>query len=171
MSTPLFNPFLLMFFPAMMALAASMDLLTMTIPNRLSAALVVAYVALAMAIRAPMHDVLLNLSCGAVVLSVMFVFYSLRWIGGGDAKLASAIALWLGWASILDFSVAAALCGGLLTLLILGARYIRLPAMFERRAWIARLHDKATGVPYGIALAAAGMIQYPHSQIWSAAFA
>jgi prepilin peptidase CpaA len=39
----------------------------------------------------------------------------------------------------------------------------------SRHAWIARLHDSKTGVPYGVALAAAGMMFYPHTEIWRAA--
>jgi prepilin peptidase CpaA len=30
------------------------------------------------------------------------------------------------------------------------------------------LHNVNTGVPYGIALAAAGLLQYPNSSIWAA---
>ena len=44
-----------------------------------------------------------------------------------------------------------------------------LPAALARFAWVARLHNGKTGVPYGIALAAAGLIQYPGSRIWAAA--
>ena len=41
------------FFPAAMALAASMDVVTMTIPNRVSAALAVGYFVLALAFGLP----------------------------------------------------------------------------------------------------------------------
>ena len=165
------NLVLLAVFPGMMALAASTDLLTLTIPNRVSSALVIAYFALAIALRAPPQDVLLNVSCAATVLSAMFLMFSLGWIGGGDAKLAAATALWLGWASILDYGVTAALCGGALTLAILAIRFTRLPAFLERRSWLARLKEKSACVPYGIALAAAGLIQIPHTKIWASAIA
>ncbi|HTR14313.1 MAG TPA: prepilin peptidase [Roseiarcus sp.] len=165
------NLVLLAFFPGMMALAASMDLLTMTIPNRVSSALVLAYFALAIALRAPPQDVLLNVSCAAAVLSAMFLMFSLGWIGGGDAKLAAATALWLGWASIFDYGVMAALCGGVLTLVLLALRFTTLPGFLERRAWLARLKEKSVGVPYGVALAAAGLIQIPHTKIWASALA
>jgi len=162
---------LLAVFPGMMALAASMDLLTMTIPNRVSLALVLSYFALALAVRAPSHDVLLNASCAAAVLAATFLMFSRGWIGGGDAKLAAATALWLGWASIFDYSVMAALLGGVLTAAVLGVRFVRLPGFLERQAWLARLKEKSGGVPYGIALAAAGLIQFPHTQMWASALA
>jgi len=163
-------PLLVAVFPALMALAASMDLLTMTIPNRIPAALAFGYLVSAAALGLPPQAVLFDLSCGLAILVLTFVMFSLRWIGGGDAKLAAATALWMGWSSVLDYGVAAAICGGLLTLGLLAARERTLPAMLARHAWIARLHDRGAGVPYGIALAAAGLVQFPHTQIWATAF-
>jgi len=169
MVSTLLIPAVLAFFPALMALSASMDLLTMTIPNRICAILVLGYFTLAATLRMPTEAIVLDLSCGLGILAIVFVMFSLGWIG--DAKLAAATALWLGWSSVLDFGVTAAICGGFLTLAILGARSMPLPAILERRAWIARLHHRKTGIPYGIALAAAGIAQYPHSHIWAAAVA
>lgn len=148
-----------------------MDLLTMTIPNRFCVILAVGYFVLAATLGVPTEIILLNLSCGLAILAITFIMFTLGWIGGGDAKLAAATALWMGWSTILDFGITAAVCGGFLTIAILGLRSIPLPAILERRAWIARLHHEKSGVPYGIALAAAGMAQYPHSHIWAAAVA
>ncbi len=162
-------PLFVAVFPALMALAASMDLLTMTIPNRIPVALAVGYLVSAAAVGLSPQAVLFDLSCGLAILVLTFVMFSLRWIGGGDAKLAAATALWMGWSSVLDYGVTAAICGGLLTLGLLAARAKTLPAMLARHAWIARLHEGGAGVPYGIALAAAGLLQYPHTQIWASA--
>jgi prepilin peptidase CpaA len=169
MAATLLNPVIIVFFPAAMALAASMDLMTMTIPNRICAALAVGYLVLAFAVGVPFGVILVNLSCGAAVLAVMFAMFSFGWIGGGDAKLAAATSLWLGWGMMFDYGTSAAIYGGALTLLILLGRRFVLPAWLSRHAWIARLHDSRTGVPYGIALAAAGMVVYPHTEIWRAA--
>jgi prepilin peptidase CpaA len=156
------------FFPILMALSASMDLLTFTIPNRLCLALALGYLLFAALLGVPAVDILLNISCALAILAIAFVMFSLGWIGGGDAKLAAATAAWLGWTAILDYGVAAALFGGVLTLVILGARMAPLPAAFGRIGWLARLHNANAGVPYGIALAAAGLMQYPNSSIWTA---
>jgi len=159
---------ILAFFPALMALSASMDLLTYTIPNRICASLVLGYLAFAAPLGVPAADVLLNISCACVILAIVFVMFNLGWVGGGDAKMAAATALWLGWSSILGYGVAVAIYGGILTLIILGARMMPLPAALGRLAWVARLHDGKSGVPFGIALAAAGLVQYPGSRIWAA---
>jgi prepilin peptidase CpaA len=156
------------FFPVLMALSAFMDLLTFTIPNRLCVVLALGYLVFAALLGVSAIDMLLNISCGLAILIVAFVMFNLGWIGGGDAKLAAATAAWLGWAAILNYGVAAALFGGLLTLIILGARMTPLPAVFGRIDWLARLHNAKSGVPYGIALAAAGLMQFPHSSIWAA---
>ena len=151
-----------------MALSASMDLLTFTIPNRLCVALALGYFVFAALLGFSAHDILLNLSCALAILAIAFVMFALGWVGGGDAKLAAATAAWLGWAAILDYGVAAALFGGILTLVILGGRMAPLPAVFGRVDWLRRLHSANAGVPYGIALAAAGLMQYPNSHIWAA---
>ena len=157
----------LAFFPALMALSASMDLLTFTIPNRLCVALALGYLVFAALLGVPAVDILLNVSCALAILAITFVMFSFGWLGGGDAKLAAATAVWLGWAAILDYGVAAALFGGILTLILLGARTAPLPDAVARIDWLKRLHNASAGVPYGIALAAAGLMQYPNSSIWA----
>jgi prepilin peptidase CpaA len=169
MTSPLLHLSALAFFPALMALSASMDLLTFTIPNRICVSLALGYLVLAAPLGVPAADILLNMSCALAILALAFVMFNLGWVGGGDAKLAAATAMWLGWSSILDYGVAAAIFGGVLTLIILGARMAPLPAGLGRVPWVARLHDSKSGVPYGIALAAAGLMQYPGSGIWAAA--
>ena len=156
------------FFPTLMALSASMDLLTFTIPNRICVALALGYVIFAALLGVPAVNILLNMSCGFAILLITFAMFSFGWLGGGDAKLAAATAAWLGWAAILDYGLAAALFGGILTLILLGLRTVPLPAPLVRVAWLARLHNASAGVPYGIALAAAGLMQFPNSSIWAA---
>jgi prepilin peptidase CpaA len=159
----------LVWFPALMAYSASSDLITMTIPNRLVLGLVIGYCALALAVGMPMAEVAFDFSCGLVVLLLTFTMFSLGWIGGGDAKLAAATALWLGWAHILDYGLIASVLGGIITLGLLLGRRMQLPAWASRLNWLSRLHHPETGVPYGIALAAAGLALYPQTQLWRAA--
>ncbi len=155
-----------LFFPALMAMAAAMDLLTMKIPNRLSALLAIGYFAAALLTGAPMHDIAMHALCGAAMLALTFAFFSFGWIGGGDAKLAAATALWLGWSPLAEYGLASAIAGGALTLLILTGRRMALPKALASQAWIARLHNAKSGIPYGIALALGGMIVYPETQFW-----
>ncbi|HZM07348.1 MAG TPA: peptidase, partial [Methylocella sp.] len=57
----------------------------------------------------------------------------------------------------------------LLTLAILGPRKWPLPGFFSARQWGSRLLDPATGIPYGVALASAGLLLYPSTAIWLSA--
>lgn len=166
MASAIFSYAIPLFFPAGMALAASTDLLTMTIPNRLCLALAVGYSVFSIIFAVSPQEILVNFSCGAAVMALTFGLFSLGWIGGGDAKLAAATALWLGWGSLLNYGLTAAVYGGALTLAIILARRASIPSSLARQAWIARLRDPASGVPYGIALAAAGLVVYPQTPIW-----
>jgi prepilin peptidase CpaA len=151
----------LFLFPAMMAFAASSDLFTMTISNRVSLALIAGFFALAPIIGMGGWEVLLHVGAALAVLAVAFMFFACGWIGGGDAKLAAATALWLGFDHLAIYLIYASLFGGALTLLIIQFRLVPLPAILAGKEWVERLHRKDGGVPYGIALAAAALAVYP----------
>jgi len=151
----------LLLFPALMAFAASSDLLTMTISNRLSLALAAAFFLLAITTGMSLAAIGMHLAAAALVLVFAFAFFTQGWIGGGDAKLVAATALWFGFGHLLDFLLNAALLGGALTLLLIQFRRLPLPGVLARQKWILRLHEKGGGVPYGIALAAAALLIYP----------
>ena len=80
------------------------------------------------------------------------------WIGGGDAKLAAAAALWLGLSFTAEYMIVAAMFGGSLTIAIIRLRAGWLPALALRQQWLVRLHDPRSGVPYGLALSAAALV-------------
>jgi prepilin peptidase CpaA len=158
----------LMLFPAMMAFAASSDLLTMTISNRVSLILIGGFLALACISGMGMVEILGHIGAGILVLLVAFGFFTRGWIGGGDAKLAAATALWLGFDYLLPYLLYASLFGGALTLLLVQFRMAHLPPALARHEWLERLHGREAGVPYGIALAAAALAIYPDTP-WMAA--
>ena len=74
--------------------------------------------------------------------------------------------LWIGFGEMLPYLVYAALLGGALTLGVLAIRRWPLPALLARIAWIDRLHDAKSGVPYGIALAISGILVYSDTTIF-----
>ena len=155
----------LMLFPALMAFAACSDLLTMTISNRVSLALVAGFFALAFVIGMNPVLVMSHIGAGAVVLVVAFVFFTRGWIGGGDAKLAAATALWFGFDHLMTYLLYASLLGGLLTIVLLNVRTMPLPSLLLGQSWAERLHRQDSDVPYGIALAAGALLVYPDT-IW-----
>ena len=153
----------LLVFPALMAFAASSDLFTMTISNRVTLALVGGFVAMAFISGMSPSDVLAHAGAAATVLAVTFLFFARGWIGGGDAKLAAATALWLGFDQLLNYLIFASLFGGILTLAIMRFRLMPLPGALANQEWAKRLHRMDEGVPYGIALALAALMIYPNT--------
>jgi prepilin peptidase CpaA len=155
----------LLLFPAMMAFAASSDLLTMTIPNRVSLIMLGGFLLLALASGMSLEELALHAGAGLLVLCITFGFFARGWIGGGDAKLAAVTALWFGFEHLMEYALYGSILGGVLTLALLQYRALPMPGMLLGHAWAERLHKPKGPVPYGIALAAAGMVIYP-STFW-----
>ena len=153
----------LLLFPALMAFAAASDLLTMTISNRVSLALAAGFLALALLSGMGLYDILSHVGAGAAILAVAFACFAMGWVGGGDAKVAAAAALWFGFGHLLNYLLYASLFGGALTLLLLQFRQWPLPYPFAGQAWLLKLHAKDSGIPYGIALAIGALMIYPET--------
>lgn len=160
---------ILVVFPAAMAYAGASDIVSMTISNRLCLLLVAAFALCALTAGLSWGQISWHLAAGFVTLAVGFGFFAAGWIGGGDAKLAAATALWFGFEQLLPYFLVAALAGGGLTLIILKLRSAPLPALAERWNWAQRLHNAEKGVPYGVALAFAALVILPKTAIWRAA--
>ena len=160
----------LLVFPALVIVAAQHDVTTMTIPNWISAALVVSF-----AVAAPIAGLsfsTLATSAGlcAAALVAGIAMFALRWIGGGDAKLFAASALWLGLGGLPSFLIWTSIAGGLLSLALLSARralvFSGLPS--PRVDWLSRLLKPEGDVPYGVAIAAGALAAFPESALVAA---
>ena len=156
---------LLLVFPLAMAVGGLMDLLTMTIPNRVSLALVAGFVPAALLTGMPWTVFASHVGAGAMMLVIGILMFSRGWVGGGDAKLLAAAALWLGFESLFAYVVLVSLLGGALATAILTYRSLVPPLWIVGRDWAMRLHDRKAGMPYGLALAAAALWIYP-STAW-----
>lgn len=155
-------------FPALMAFAAASDLVSMTISNRVSLLLIFGFFALALLGGMAPAVIASHAMAGVMVLVVSFGCFAMGWIGGGDAKVAAAAALWFGFPHLMDYLLYASLLGGALTLLLLEWRRWPLPYSLAGQGWVQKLHDKGSGIPYGIALAAGALLIYPQTD-WTAA--
>jgi prepilin peptidase CpaA len=154
----------LLLFPALMAFAAASDLFTMTISNRVSLALAAGFLVLALLGGMAPYEILSHVGAGAAVLAVAFACFAMGWVGGGDAKVAAAAALWFGFAHLMNYLVYASLFGGALTLLLLQFRQWPLPYPLAGQAWLLKLHAQESGIPYGIALAIGALTVYPETE-------
>lgn len=140
--------------------AAFSDVKSLTIPNWLSIALVAIFPLAALASGAPLATIGLHLAFGFGVLIVGFVLFQLNILGGGDAKLLAAAAVWTGLVAFKPFILGAALTGGLLALALLAARQF-IPQAETYPGFVNRLLKKQEGIPYGVAILGGGLMALP----------
>ncbi|PDT35212.1 MULTISPECIES: A24 family peptidase [Sinorhizobium] len=158
-------------FPFCLAFAAISDLLTMTIPNRISAILLGAFVVIAPLAGFDAGQISLHVAAAALVFAVCFCLFAMNVMGGGDAKLLTACAIWFGLdASLVAFLVYISIFGGLLTLAVLLLRRQE-NAILASGIPVPQLLLTAKKIPYGIAIALGGFAAYPSSPLMEAVFA
>lgn len=137
------------------------DIGSMTIPNSLCAFLALAFLLTAALVGMAPMTVGLHVLCGFVVLCFTFAMFAMNWMGGGDAKLIAATAVWFGpTMDLASYILLASVFGGVLTLALLAvrARTQLLPATGV--VFLDRLLHPTTGIPYGVALGLAGIIVF-----------
>ena len=141
-----FTEVLLVALAAILVVAAVIDVRTFTISNRLN---------LTVALMAPLYwlsialplwpGVGIQLAAGAGVFVLLATAFYAGMMGGGDVKLAAALALWFSPGSTIKFLVLTSLAGGILTLAVL--------------AWHrARRREGRPEIPYGVAIAFGGLV-------------
>jgi prepilin peptidase CpaA len=159
---------ILMTFPVAMAFAAANDLFTMKIPNRISLALIGAFVAIAVLTRMPLEAFGIHVAIALGVLAATFVLFWMNMLGGGDAKLMAAGALWMGPDHIIEFLAYVTAFGGVLAIAMLAYRSFLPANAFPLPGWARRLHKTGEGIPYGIAIAAGGLLLFPETAFFRA---
>ena len=147
-------------FPAALLWAMASDAARFEIPNA---------VPLAMAATFPLYALLAGFggaelgwhaAAGAGALFVGAALFFCRALGGGDAKLIAAAALWIGPAGLPRFIVAMALIGGALALALLLFRALPEPAWAPEGGWLRRLHARRREAPYALAIGGAGLLWF-----------
>jgi prepilin peptidase CpaA len=142
---------LLVVLAIILVVAAFIDVRTFTISNGLNATV---------ALLAPFYwwsvglpfwpDAAIQIGVAVAVFGALAITFYIGMMGGGDVKLASALALWFSPVSTVRFLVIMSLAGGLLTLVVLILHRIK------RRRALAENGQKEVEkpeVPYGVAIA------------------
>jgi prepilin peptidase CpaA len=161
---------MLLVFPFAMAIAGVADLTTFRIPNPVVTTLLAGFLVSAALGRISLAVMISHIVVSLIVLLVGFFMFARGWIGGGDAKLMAAAALWIGFDHLLPFIFWITLLGGALSIVLLTYRRFLPPLWLVGQSWAMRLHDRKEGIPYGVAIAGAGLIVYP-STGWMTGFA
>ncbi|ADU12120.1 A24 family peptidase [Asticcacaulis excentricus] len=153
-------------YPACLVWAAVSDLRSMTIPNRLSLILAGVFFPAAVLMGLTPVGFAIHVGIGLGILVIGFAAFAFKVLGGGDAKLLAATALWFHTDGVLAFLVYTALVGGGFTLLLLLARQtlqIYLPTLPQ---WLQTLLKPKGDIPYGVAICAGGLLAIPYSDLW-----
>ncbi len=155
-------------FPVLVIIAALTDMVSFTIPNRITVLLALCFAPAALSVGQPLGEIGVNLAVGAAALVAAVAMFAARWIGGGDAKLFAACAFWLGWPAILPFLMWTSLAGGVLALALLWSRKLTATMPALGPPGLGRLMKVGGDVPYGLAIAAGALIAFPSSALFSA---
>jgi prepilin peptidase CpaA len=149
-----------------MLFAAVSDMLSMTIANRVSILLVATFAIVAPLTGMDWAAYGWHFAAAMLVLMVTFTLFAIGGMGGGDAKMLAATALWMGLSfELLQYLVYSSLIGGLLTVLLLMYRGSVLSAFTGRNLFLKNFADSRKGVPYGIALGISGLMVYPSTAL------
>ena len=163
MPPDLFAAALIGLFSVLVICAGLYDLSSFTIPNWISLALVGLFFPAAFAAHLSLLQIGLALAVGVVFLALSVFMFAMNWVGGGDAKLLAAAALWIGWPQAGAYLVVTGLAGGVLALTLLAMR-----SGWVRRysaagpPWLGKLATPDGPAPYGVAIAAGALIAFPH---------
>ena len=95
--------------PLLLAVAAGWDIASFTIPNFVNLALAAVFAVFALSAGLSFSAIGWHLVAGIAALAVGFALFATGHIGGGDAKLFAAIALWLGLKDCLPYALLASL--------------------------------------------------------------
>ncbi|EAB6717953.1 peptidase, partial [Salmonella enterica subsp. enterica] len=102
-------------FPFCMLFAAISDMLSMTIANRVPLILSAVFLVVAPLTGMDLVTYGWHIAAGLSVLVVTFALFAFGGMGGGDAKLLSATALWMGFnLSLIEYLAGSAVLGGVL---------------------------------------------------------
>lgn len=154
-------------YPALVIWAGIGDATSYRIPNRITGTLALTYMPIAILFGLTINQIGLAILVALAVLVAGIIFFALGWIGGGDAKLLAACALWLGPPVLIPFLLTTALLGGGLALGLLALRNPLLVPFVQRLPpWIERLLTPGADVPYGVAIAAAALIGFQQSPLF-----
>ena len=145
-------------FPLALVYAGVHDLASYEIPNWLTLAITVDFLAAALAGSYGFSLVGWYLSAGLAVLFAGALLFAWGIVGGGDAKLLAACAVWVGWTGLVQFILAVAIIGGLFGLLLLWLRRANMHGSWTEKPWIRRLLSSEQGIPYGVAIGLGGIV-------------
>ena len=140
-----FTEILLGILAILLVVAAVVDVRTFTISNGLNAAVALLAPLYWLSIGLdPWPGMAIQIGVAAAVFALFALAFFVGMMGGGDVKLAAALALWFPLGATLKFLVLMSIAGGVLTVLVLLVHRLR-------------KREGRPEIPYGVAIAFGGL--------------
>jgi len=139
-----FTDLLLLALATILIVAAVIDVRTFTISNRLNLTVALLAPVYWLAVPLSFWEVPIQLGAAAIVFGVLAAAFYAGMMGGGDVKLAAALALWFPPGLTIKFLVLMSIAGGVLTLGVL---------VWHR----LKRREGRPEIPYGVAIAFGGL--------------
>lgn len=106
-----------------------------------------------------------SIGIAIIIFTILLILFSFNLIGGGDVKLIPAVALWAGPSLTIKFLLITTICGGIVSLAIIGYRYVRKTFLQPKSSGNVNLYvsesskliKKEDNIPYGVAISAGGL--------------
>ncbi len=148
-------------FPLMVVMAGVSDFFTLKIPNWLNGIIAVSVIPFVLWAGMPLEVFAWHIIAGLVMFVAGFIFFSANIIGGGDAKMLAACGIWLGWDVLMEFALVTAFAGAALVVAIKIWAFFANKKEVPGMGWAKNFLSKKPQLPYGIAIAAGGVIVFP----------
>lgn len=159
---------ILVIFPMCLALGAMTDLISMTIPNRVSILLAASFCIIAPLTGMDMSVFGWHFIAAGCVFVFCFISFAFNAMGGGDAKILSASALWYGFSpDLILYLIYIAVFGAGLTFLVLMLRANSNMLLATRIPMPLYVYNATAGVPYGVAIGIAALITFPDTALFT----
>lgn len=159
----MYETLILSVFPLMVVMAGISDFFTLKIPNWLNGLIAVSVVPFVLFAGMPMEVFAWHVIAGLAAFAGGFILFSANIIGGGDAKMLAACAVWVGWDLLVEFAFVTAFAGGALVIAIKLWVFFADHKDKKGMEWASNFLSKKPQLPYGIAIAAGGVIVFPAS--------
>ncbi len=157
----MYETLILSVFPLMVVMAGISDFFTLKIPNWLNAVIAVSVIPFVLFSDMPMELFAWHIIAGLVAFVAGFVLFAANLIGGGDAKMLAACAVWVGWDALIPFAVITVFAGGALVVAMKVWVFFADRKDNKGMDWAQGLLSKKPQLPYGIAIASGGVMVFP----------
>ena len=156
--------------PLCLAMAAFCDIISMKIPNRIPLILAAAFFVVAPFSGMDLPTFGWSVVAGLAVFAGCFALFALNVMGGGDAKILSAAALWYGFnADLVAFLGFTGIFGGFLALIVLLIRANQNLLLVAPIPIPMHFFKERAGIPYGVAIAVAAFSTFSGTEIFAQA--